>query len=285
MEADTLSARDSQRLRGWIYRECGIHLGAEKQLMLEARIRKRVRSLNMGTLSEYCSHVLAGNAGPDELIRLIDAVTTNKTDFFRENRHFEFLVQHALPSLDTEFGAGCRSVLQVWSAGCSTGEEPYTLAMVMSEYAIAHPGFRFHILASDISTAVLEQAQRAVYKSDVVKPIAAELRRKYLLRSRDHALPQFRVAPEIRELVEFRRLNLMDQDLGIVEKQDAIFCRNVIIYFDRQTREAVLARLARQLRPGGYLFLGHSETLNGLDIPFTVVGPTVYRKRGPDVGR
>jgi len=278
MEPDTLSARDSQRLRGLIYRECGIHLSAEKELMLEARLRKLMRRLNLPTLSEYCSYVFAGDGGPEELIRLIDAVTTNKTDFFRENRHFDFLIESTLPLLEREYRAGTYSVLRVWSAGCSTGEEPYTLSMVLSEYAAARPAFHFHVLATDISTAVLDQARRAVYKADVVRPIASELRRKYLLRAKDRESPLFRIAPELRDLVEFRRLNLMDQDFGFSEQLDIIFCRNVIIYFDRHTREGLLGRLARQLRPGGFLFLGHSETLNGLDVPLTPVGPTVYRK-------
>jgi len=279
MTTDTLSTRDSQRLRSLIYKECGIHLGAEKELMLEARLRKLMRRVNLESLAEYCAYVFAGEGGPQELVRLIDAVTTNKTDFFRENRHFEFLTEGALPTLERDYGAGSRSVLKVWSAGCSTGEEPYTLAMVLSEYAAARQGYQFRLLATDISTAVLDQARRAVYKTEVVKPIATELRHKYMLRSKDHESPLYRIAPELRNLVEFRRLNLMDSDFGMTEPSDVIFCRNVIIYFDRQTRDGVLDRLTRQLRPGGFLFLGHSETLNGLDVPLTPVGPTVYRKQ------
>jgi chemotaxis protein methyltransferase CheR len=168
--------------------------------------------------------------------------------------------------------------LLVWCAGCSTGEEAYTLAMVLSEYAQTHLGFRFRILATDLCTRVLEKANLAVYKSDDVAPVPADLRRKYFVRSRDRGTDLVRVVPELRDLVEFRRLNFMESEYALGAQADVIFCRNVIIYFDRTTQEQVLRKIAQNLIPGGHLFLGHSETLHGLDVMLTPVAPALYRK-------
>ena len=207
---------------------------------------------------------------------LIDVVTTNKTDFFREPGHFNFLVETALPEL-TRGDADGRPLL-IWSAGCSSGEEPYTLAMVLSEYGLTHPGFRFRILATDISTNVLAKAEMGVYSSDVVGPVPPALKRKYLMTSRDPGSKRVRIVPELRRLIEFRRLNFMDADYRMAEKADAIFCRNVIIYFDRATQEQVLQKLSRRLVPRGYMFVGHSETLHDMDLPLTPVAPALYKR-------
>jgi chemotaxis protein methyltransferase CheR len=277
-----LSTRDFGRLCNLIYDKAGIRLGTEKKTMLEVRIKRRLKALALRSYAEYCDFLFAHQGLKEELIPLIDVVTTNKTDFFREPGHFNFLVEKALPELTAR--AGGRPLL-IWSAGCSSGEEPYTLAMVLSEYAVTHPGFRFRILATDISTHVLEKAEMAVYSSDVVKPVPAALRRKYLMTGRTPGSTRVRVVPELRRLVEFRRLNFMDADYGISEKADAIFCRNVIIYFDRQTQEQVLGKLARRLVPRGYLFVGHAETLHDMDLPLTPVAPALYRNvdaRSPD---
>ena len=206
---------------------------------------------------------------------MIDLITTNKTDFFREPGHFEFLTRVALPSIAT---AG--RTVRVWSAGCSTGEEPYTLAMVLSEYAEQHPAWQFSILATDISTRVLEKARLGIYEATDIAPIPSEIRRKHLLRSRDRDNPRSRIAPATRSLVEFQRLNLMDSDFGLAHPMDIIFCRNVVIYFDKQTQEQLVRRFTRNLRPHGYLFMGHSETLHGFDVPLVQVAPTVYRRSG-----
>jgi len=278
-----LSSNDFRRLSDLVYSECGIQITPEKQTMLEGRLRKRLRSLNLGSSAEYCSYVFSGSGHPEEIPHLIDVVTTNKTDFFRESRHFDYLLGVVVPEMFAQAGSSRR--LFFWSAGCSTGEEPYTLAMVLADYAERNKGFRFQLLASDISTQVLEHAQRAIYKSELLKPVPPDLHRKYVMRSKDRTSPFQRIVPELRQLVEFRRLNLMENDFGIDEPMDVIFCRNVIIYFDPPTRAKLLNRFSRQLRPGGHLFLGHSETLNGLDVPLASVGPTVYRKPNGPPGR
>lgn len=273
---ETLSARDYQRLCDLIYAEAGIRLNADKKTMVEARVRRRLKVLNIATYKQYCDYLFGHQGLKDEILHLIDVVTTNKTDFFREPKHFDFLTSKALPDLI----AGCRAArpLLIWSAGCSTGEEPYTLAMVLHEYAASHPGFRFRILATDISTTVLAKADRGIYTTDVIAPVPAGLKTKYFLRSRDRSSDQVRVAPELRRTVEFRRLNFMDADYGIGEQADAIFCRNVIIYFDRPTQERILGKLAHHLVPRGYMFVGHSETLHDMHLPLIPIAPALYRR-------
>jgi chemotaxis protein methyltransferase CheR len=209
----------------------------------------------------------------EELTPMIDQVTTNKTDFFREPAHFDYLARKALPELTLS-----KKSIVLWSAGCSTGEEPYTLAMVLNEFADGHRGCDFTILATDISTRVLEKARLAVYDEEAVSPVPPELKKKYLLRSKDRTRSLYRVRPELREHVRFRHLNLMDGDFGFREQMDIIFCRNVIIYFDKPTQERLLNGFCRHLSPHGYLFMGHSETLFGMDLPLVQVAPTVYRR-------
>lgn len=274
-EEEVLSGRDFSRLSAFVYEQAGIRLGPEKKAMLEGRLRRRLRSLNLDSYRGYCDYVFTPEGRRAETVPLIDVVTTNKTDFFREPAHFTFLSERALGEMTAR--AGGRPVV-VWSAGCSSGEEPYTLAMVLSEYAEAHPGCSFRILATDISTQVLEKARLGVYSTHVVEPVPAALRRKYLMRSRRPGSDQVRVAPEVRQMVDFRRLNFMDADYGLEVRADAIFCRNVLIYFDRPTQEKILRRLTRYLVPGGYLFVGHSETLHEMDLPLQPLAPALYRR-------
>jgi len=272
----SLSHQDFARLSNFIHEQVGIKMPPSKKIMLEGRLQKRMRILGMDGCSRYCDYFFDLNNFEDELVHLIDQVTTNKTDFFREPEHFAYLTSRVLPELGRSFkGRPAR----LWSAGCSTGEEPYTLSMVLSDYARRQGGdFGFRILATDISTQVLSYAKRAVYSEDRIEPVAMEQRRNYLLRSKDPAKGLIRIAPSQRKAVEFRRLNFMDRDFGIREAMDVIFCRNVLIYFTRETQFEVVSKLCSHLRPGGYLFLGHSESLHGLSLPLEQVGPTIYRR-------
>jgi chemotaxis protein methyltransferase CheR len=273
---ETISRADFGRLRSLIYAQSGINLNVDKKTMLELRIKRRLKHLNLASFSEYCEYLFGRQGQKDEMVHFLDVVTTNKTDFFREPEHFEYLVRSALPEL---FARNRRErQLLVWGAGCSTGEEPYTLAMIMNEFAQSHPGFQFRVLATDIATTVLAKASLGIYTSDVVRPVPQDLRRKYLMRSRDRSSNLLRVVPELRRMIEFRRLNFKDADYGLAEKADIIFCRNVIIYFDRQTQEQILRRLAQNLLPGGYCFVGHSEALHGMDLPLAPIGPALYRR-------
>ncbi|MBA4390322.1 MAG: chemotaxis protein CheR [Syntrophus sp. (in: bacteria)] len=265
----TMSQSDFTRLREFIYSECGITLADAKKTMLEARLQKRLRELNLKSFSQYCDYLFSANGVEQELTDMINQVTTNKTDFFREPAHFEYLKSKALPELTR-----LKKSLLVWSAGCSSGEEPYTLAMVLQEF-----GCSFMVLATDISTKVLEKARLAVYDEERVAPVPSDFKRKYLLTNKDRTKRLFRVVPELRERVKLRRLNFMDGDFGFREPIDIIFCRNVIIYFDKQTQERLLNHFCRYLSPDGYVFMGHSETLLGMDVPLVPVAPTIYRRK------
>jgi chemotaxis protein methyltransferase CheR len=274
---ESISPKDFERLSRLIYEQSGIVLKEEKKTMVELRIKRRLKSLDLRSFHQYCDYLFSAQGGKDdEIVQLIDVVSTNKTDFFREPDHFEYLARQAVPDLMARNRSG-RSLL-VWSAGCSTGEEPYTLAMVLRECAAAHPQLRFQVLATDISTAVLGKARKGIFHADAVRPVPAALQRKYFMRSRDPNSQLLRVVPELRELVEFRRLNFMDSDFGLAQKVDIVFCRNVMIYFDRATQEKIVQKLARQLVPGGYAFVGHSESLHDMDMPLVPVAPALYRK-------
>jgi len=272
---ESISSRDYTRLCGLIHAETGICLGTERKTMLELRIKRRLKALGLDSYSAYCDYLFAHHGMKEEIVPLIDVVTTNKTDFFREAAHFDILTQRTLAEF-AQRGGG-RPFL-IWSAGCSTGEEPYTMAIVLSEYALTHPSFSFRILATDISTTVLQKAELGVYPSEVVEPVAPTLLRRYFMRSRERGADRVRVAPELRRAVEFRRLNFMDTDYGVGAPMDAIFCRNVIIYFDRSTQEQILRKLCGCLAPGGYMFVGHAETLHDMSLPLTPVAPALYRR-------
>lgn len=279
-QLSVLKDREFQQFSDLIYAEVGIKMPPAKKTMLEARLQKRLKVLGMSSFLEYSEFIFSTTGREQELIHLIDVVTTNKTDFFREPQHFDFLVREAIPDLQRRRGAGDSPLnpFRIWSAGCSTGEEPYTMAMVLSEYSTTNHGFKFSITASDICTQVLQKAATAVYTEDRIETIMLTLKRKYLLRSKDHSKGLIRIAPELRSHVNFKRINFMDDSFGIPERQDVIFCRNVVIYFDKPTQAQLMKKFHRQLVSGGYLFIGHSETLNGLDVPFTQVANTVYRK-------
>jgi chemotaxis protein methyltransferase CheR len=272
----TLSDEQFAALGAFIERTCGVRVAAGKKVMLEGRLRRRLRARGLDDFTDYCRLVLSGGA-EDEVRLMIDEVTTNKTDFFREPQHFDYLTGHALPALLRSSGG--LGEVRIWSAACSTGEEPFTLAMVLAEAALKAPGLRYEVLASDISTEVLAQAKSATYLEDRVDPVPLALRQKYLLRRRD-GTPQVRVVPALRERVRFRRINLLDSDYALGAPLDAIFCRNVFIYFRRELQAAIVDRFFTALAPGGYLFLGHSESLNGFDVKLKQVAPTIYRKAG-----
>lgn len=267
-----------KRFSGYIQRELGIKMPPAKKTMLHARLQKRLRQLKLGSFEDYYDYVFGEPGCKEELHHMIDVVTTNKTDFFRESRHFEFLSGTILPQLCSKSGRGGLGRFKFWSAGCSTGEEPYTLAMVLSEFKARCAGFGFSILATDISTQVLRKAAAGIYSEAAVAPMPLAYRKKYLLRSKDRKKELVRIVPQLRRLVTFGRLNFMDATYGIKDAMHVIFCRNVIIYFDKPTQEKMLNRLCRHLQPGGYLFMGHSETLNGLNVPLKLVTSTVYQK-------
>ena len=232
-----LTDPDFDRFSKLVYDHCGIKLPSHKRSKLGARLRKRLRAHPLASFEEYAELIFSRDEPTQELIKLIDVVTTNKTDFFREPAHFDYLIQSALPFLIETFGAGINKPLNIWSAGCSTGKEPYNLAMVFKEFQLDRPDFRFDILGTDICTGVLEKFVQGIYAEVKAAPIPEKLKKKYLLRSKDPENRMVRIVPELRSLARFRRLNFMVDNFGFREPFDIIFCRNVIIYFDRTTRK------------------------------------------------
>jgi len=271
-----LSDSDFRKLAQYIESELGIRMPETKRVMLESRLQKRLRRFNLPSFKAYVEYVFSPEGRETELINMIDAVTTNKTDFFREPDHFDFLIERIVPDVERRFGAGLSRPFLAWSAGCSTGEEPYTLAMVLEEHRQSAPRFQYRIFASDLSTQVLEKAVEAVYDESKAEVVPMSYKKRYMLRSRDRGRSLVRMKPEIRAKVKFARINFMDERYDADGEFDVIFCRNVIIYFERKVQEAILRRLADHLREGSYLVLGHSETLTGMDIPLRGVAPTIY---------
>ncbi|MFZ0257173.1 MAG: CheR family methyltransferase [Gammaproteobacteria bacterium] len=274
----SLSDRDLRRVAEYIGAEVGIQLPPSKRSLVEGRLGKRLRRLGFCDYTSYLDYALDAEEGNAERIHLVDAITTNKTDFFREPQHFHYLVEQALPELERARGLAGPRELSVWSAGCSSGEEPYTLAMVLCEAAEQRPRRRFSILATDISRRALETAVRGIYPEQRVAPVPLLLRRKYLLRSRNRMEGLVRMGPRLCERTRFGQLNLMARNFGLERQMSVIFCRNVMIYFSPADRQQLARRFAAQLVPGGYLFIGHSESLNGLDTGLKQLSAAVYRK-------
>lgn len=273
-----LSEADFRRLAGFIEGELGIRMPEAKRIMLESRLQKRLRRFGFDSFRKYVDFVFSGEGRETELINMIDAVTTNKTDFFREAEHFDYLVGRIVPSAAARDGAGLARPLMIWSAGCSTGEEPYTIAMVLEERRVAQPRFDYRIFASDLSSQVLDRAREAVYDESKAEAVPLSFKKKYMLRSRDRASGLVRMKPEIRARVSFDRINFMDAAYPTAEIFDVVFCRNVIIYFERRVQESIIRKLCEHLRPGGSLILGHSETLTGMEMPLRGVAPTIYER-------
>lgn len=276
---DHLSAIDYQRIASMISTEVGIKLPPTKRLMVEGRLRKRVRALGFGGFDAYCAYLFKQDGLANERPYLINAVTTNKTDFFREPEHFTYLEQQMVPRLLADRKGERTPLLKIWSAASSTGAEAYTLAMVLHDQMLQRNDFRFAILGTDISTAVLAQGHRAVYPADMIAPVPPEKQGRYVMHARrPGARTDVRMAPELRRHVRFARLNLMDRTYPFDRDVDVIFLRNVLIYFDKKDQEAVIGRLIDHLRPGGYLVLGHSESMIGTSIVMRQVAPAVFQK-------
>jgi chemotaxis protein methyltransferase CheR len=271
-----LLPQEFQLLSAFIYAQCGINITPQKKVLVETRLQKRLKSLSMESFKQYYNYLTSPRGLDEELFHMIDAISTNKTDFFRESVHFDFIVNTVLKKF-TETTGNVRP-FYAWSAACSSGEEPYTLAMVLENYRTTYWNFDYSILATDISMKALRQGVAAIYPFTRANDIPAHLRSKYLLKSKDKEKPTIKIVPELRKKVTFQRLNLMDNVYQVSNHFDVIFCRNLLIYFDRKTQENVLRKLLVKLPTDGYLFIGHSESLHGLDLPLKSVQPTIYVK-------
>lgn len=253
-----------------LYQKAGITLPPAKQDMVYSRLSKRLRALGLTRFRDYTRYLKEHES--EELEPFLNALTTNLTSFFREAHHFEFLRRELLPKLA---GRSTGQPIRIWSAGCSSGQEPYTIAMVLRDNLPA--GRNARILATDLDSQVLAQAQAGIYPLEAVEGMEPALLRRHFLRGRGRQQGQVRVKPHVREMVIFRRLNLLEP-WPMKTRFDAIFCRNVFIYFDKPTQTRLATRFADCLAPNGHLFLGHSEILQGLDDRFIPLGRTIYRR-------
>jgi chemotaxis protein methyltransferase CheR len=274
MVGDRISKRNFEKLAQFIYDYSGIKMPPTKLTMLEGRLRRRLRATQHATFDDYCDFLFHDDGLEQETVYLIDAVTTNKTDFFREARHFEYMQQVALPAL---VSSGVRTI-RTWSSACSTGAEPYTMAMVLEEFVADRRDLNYSILATDLSTDVLATARRGIYSEDMVHPVPRELQRKYVMVAKQKDRREVRISADLRSRVGFARMNLMDENYPVGEGMHMIFCRNVLIYFDKPTQSGVLKRLCARLLPGGYMFIGHSESITGIDLPLKQVSNTVFQR-------
>lgn len=276
---DHLSQSDFAKISALIGSEAGIRLPPAKRLMVEGRLRRRLRALQIATFDGYCDYIFRHDGLKAELPYLINVVTTNKTDFFREPEHFELMRSKMVPELLAAREGERNPVLKIWSAASSTGAEAFTCAMVLADMVKAQKNFRFSILGTDISTDVLDQGRRAVYPAEQIVPVPQSMQAQYLMWSRKAGLrPDVRIVPEIRRLVQFHRLNLMDEKYPFDRDVDIVLLRNVLIYFDKADQAKVINRLVGHLRPGGYLLLGHSESMIGTSIPVRQVAPAVFQR-------
>lgn len=269
-----LSDKEFSNFCQLIHRQAGIYLPPQKKELVRARLVKLVRERGLAGFSEYYQQVLKDRSG-GELGHLLDAISTNQTAFWREPAHFSLLAQVILPQWRQQKRAGLS--WRFWSAGCSSGEEPYTLAMVLLEALPVKDLKNAKIFASDLNTQVLAQAQQGIYPEARAAPLPTEWQQRFFQKGHGQWEGYVRVKPEVRGLVHFFHLNLMDT-FNFNDEFDLIFCRNVMIYFDKLTQAAVVQKFYRSLRPEGYLFIGHSESLCNLDHRFSYVKPTVYRK-------
>src|SRR3989339_290104 len=270
-----LSQSEFDRLSKFIFEQSGIKLPQVKLIMLQSRLQKRLKELNFTTYKEYIDYVFSAIGLENEIVHMLDVVSTNKTDFYREPVHFEFLETELLPQLFKLHGRG---TFKVWSAGCSSGEEPYTLAIVLQEFKEKNPGFDYQVLATDISTQMLQTGANAVYKEEKISIIPLSIKKKYFLRSKDHNDPRVRVVKTLRDKVSFQRLNFMDNTYQVNDQFDIIFCRNALIYFERENQEMVINKLCQKLKPEGFFLLGHSESITNMNVPLKSIKPTIFKK-------
>lgn len=275
-EVPELTAGEFREISRMAYEYAGLDLGDNKTQLVMARLGKKLRQLRIPSFSEYCRHVKEDRTG-EALIGMIDALTTNHTSFLREQAHFDFLAREVLPPLTG------RTSMSIWSAACSTGEEPYSIVFTALDALGAEGSRKLSVLATDISTKALATAARAIYPMDRMQGMSQQWLSRYLMRGKGRFEGQCQVKPQVRELVDFRRQNLMESFAHLGPFQ-VIFCRNVMIYFDRETQQDLVNRLAGRLEPGGYLLTGHSESLNGLDQPLRYVKPAIYRKSETEGG-
>ncbi len=273
----SLSDEEFETIRRLVKAQTGISLGLHKRELVVSRLSRRLRALGLKSFAEYIQLLKeAGDSG--ELVHMINQITTNKTDFYREKHHFDFLSNTVLPKLYAEGERTGNRRIRCWSAGCSSGEEPYTMAITMAEFFKDRPGWDIKILATDLDTAMLRKASKGEYPAEAVEPIPKPILTRYFEKRVHDGEVFYVVKPQLRKMIVFRRFNLMAPRYPFKIQLDFIFCRNVLIYFDHDDKIAVVKKFHSVLKPGGYLFVGHSESLMAAKDLFRYVATTVYQK-------
>lgn len=267
----TITDQEFELFQSLIYDQVGIKLETQKKTLLVSRLGKRLRELELSSYQAYYDRV-NGKGGEEELTRLVDLISTNKTDFFREPVHFDFLREQVIPQ------AQATRTIRIWSSASSSGEEPYTIAMTLCDAISERSRWDLKILASDISTRVLAKAASGIYEEERVAQLPQDVIRRHFLRGKGEQAGKLKIRRELIDMIAFRRINLMGQTFPIRTPLDVIFCRNVMIYFDRETQSTLMEKFYRYLRPGGYLFIGHSESLQWIGHQFDYIQPTIYQK-------
>ena len=269
-----LTDRDFGLFQEMIRRESGIYLSSGKKALLIARLRRRLRELGLTSMAAYYRYVV--EEGEQERTRMLDCICTNETRFFRETQHFQFLEQRVFPAWLKEWAAGERKQIRVWSAGCSTGEEAYSLAMMLYEYFPADPAGSIDILATDISTRALDAARAGVWPRARSEEIPARYLKRFMLRGTGSQEGKMKAGRAIRSVIKFHRLNLNDTTYPVAGPFDLILCRNVLIYFHVLSKARAINRLLDRLSPKGYLLLGHAESLHRLTDRVRNIAPAIY---------
>jgi chemotaxis protein methyltransferase CheR len=301
----SMGLREFKLFRSLVHERTGIWLRDGKQIMLASRLSRRLRYHGLPDFAAYYDFVQKAMDNGEEIRELINCITTNKTSFFRERHHFEYLANTVVPQIQSAAHRGAAKNIRVWSAACSTGEEPYSIAITLLEKLqtprsvksathslhgprrIGLPGlatatgcWKIEVTASDIDTAVLATAAQAVYGEDSLATVDTQLQRKYFLRGKDEMQGYMKVKPDVTRLVQFKRINLMDAQWPLDGIFDVIFFRNALIYFNQETQDLFLRKMARYLKPKGYLFLGNSEHIPWLADTFAPLRQTMYQLRG-----
>ncbi|XDD51068.1 protein-glutamate O-methyltransferase CheR [Leptospira sp. WS92.C1] len=279
---NTISDEEFQFVKSLMYKETGIFLADHKKVMVQSRLNGRARHFALKSVSEYIGRLRADREFfASELTELINRITTNKTDFYRENHHFDFLKDTFFPSVEERASKNGKKILRIWSSACSTGEEPYTIAMTCLEYFTFKPGWDIKIYASDIDTNVINTAKEGLYKEERLLPVDEKLKHKYFIKRKESERGEisYEAKPELKALIDFRKVNLLETPYPISEKMDCVFCRNVIIYFDKQTQKKIFENFEKVLKDRGLLVIGHSETLFGISESYKFLGHTIYQKK------
>ncbi len=276
----TINDPEFKYLSEMIYKMTGIVLADHKKIMLQSRLNIRLRNHGLNSFEEYVNKLKTDPKFRElEIPELINRVTTNKTDFFREQHHFDFLKETYLPMIEAESQKNGHKKLSIWCSASSTGEEPYSIAITLLEHFSLKPGWNLKILASDIDTNVLQIAKDGIYRADRLETVSESWKNKYFIKSEKDGTTYYEAKANLKSIIEFKKINLLEFPYPIHEKLDLVFCRNVIIYFDKPTQKTIFSNFEEVLKPFGYLIIGHSETMFGISDHFKFLGHTIYQKK------